>query len=74
MINPCVARPTMKNKFTTTHPMACQYGGFSGLDTMDMTTTGDWTKTSILVAEHESNILHNHGNFVHLLLLQVQAG
>ena len=74
VINPRVAHPTIKNKFTTTHSMACQYGTFSGLDTMNLTTSGDWTNTSILLAEHESNILHNRGNLVHWLLLQVQAG
>ena len=73
VINPRIARPTKQNKFTTTHSMARQFGGFSGLDTMNVTTTGDWSKPSVLMAEHESNILHGRNDLIHWLSLQIQA-
>ena len=71
---PMIACPVRRNFNTTSFVMTCQASGFSGLDTMNMSTHSDWSKTSHLLGKHKNNSLHGHDDIVHLLPQTVEAG
>ena len=71
---PRIARPLKARYNNTSFAMTRQIGGYNGFDTMNVSTHSDWSKTSCLLAEHESNGLAMHPDLVHLLSCKVRAG
>jgi hypothetical protein len=62
------------NKCSTTFEMVRQTGGYTGLDTMNVGTHSDWSKTSELLAQHEALSLKDRSDIRHLLAQKVACG
>ncbi len=73
-INSRLAKPMKKSSWCTTFQMAKQTGGYTGLDTMNVGTHSDWSKTSELLAQHEGLSLKDRSDIRHLLAQKVACG
>ena len=73
-VNPRVAKPVKMKKTGTTYSMAKVNGGYTGLDSISVSTSSNFNRTSELMAQHEALALSNRDDLVHLLWQKVACG
>lgn len=69
-----IAKPTRRFQNNTTFSMVTLQGGFSGVDSMTVSSQGNWYKTSYLLSEHESNSFHGRNDIKQLLSRMKETG
>jgi hypothetical protein len=69
--NPRVVKATAMKKFGSTYSLVRQQGGYAGIDTMTISTSGDHSFSSQLLAEHEALSCHRD-DIVHLMSQKVE--
>ncbi len=74
VIVPRIAKPTIARQYNTIHSMSRMHGGFSGLDTANISTHSKWDRTSILMYMHENSMLYGRNDLVSLLAQKVECG
>lgn len=62
------------NKCSTTFSMAKVNGGYSGIDSISVSTYSDFSRSSELMAQHEALAISKRGDMVHLLSQKVVCG
>ena len=62
-----IARPSKRSCNNTMFAMVELKGGFSGVDSMSVSTQGNWYKPSYLLSEHQRNSLNGRRDIKQLL-------
>ena len=69
-----IARPTWRFQNNTTLSIVTLQGGFGGVDSMTVSSQGNWYKNSYLLSEHESNSFHGRNDIKQLLRRMKETG
>ena len=69
-----ISKPTRRFQNNTSFSMVTLQGGFSGVDSMTVSSQGNWYNTSYLLSKHKSNSFHGQNDIKQLLSRMKETG